>query len=195
MDAPNNETRQRILDIADELFSRQGFKSVRLRDIADAIGMKHASLYYYAPGGKEQLFAEVMERNLRRHRAGMEDAIQGAGDDLTAQLRAVADWLMTQPPLDLMRMQFVDMPAISEERSAHLFQLAWDSLRMPLRDALERAYARGLLRMSDFDLASISFITLIEGIHSAPVTDDDTSRQEVIERTIDMLLHGWLKRA
>jgi AcrR family transcriptional regulator len=194
MDLPNNDTRQRILDIADQLFSRQGYKSVRLRDIADAIGMKHASLYYYAPGGKEQLFAEVMERNLLRHRAGMEQAIVDAGDDLRAQMWAVARWLMAQPPLDLMRMQFADMPAISHERAAYLYQLAWDSLRLPLRHALESAYGRGLLGISDFDLAAISFITVVEGIHSAPRSDGDPTQDEVIERTIDMLLHGWLKR-
>lgn len=194
MEAPNNETHQRILDIAEQLFSRQGYKSVRLRDIADAIGMKHASLYYYAPGGKEQLFAEVMERNLLRHRAGMESAIAEAGDDLRAQLWGVARWLLAQPPLDLMRMQFADMPAISHERSAHLYQLAWDSLRLPLRGALEQAYARGELRAPDFDLGAIAFITLIEGIHSAPRDQSDPTREEIVERTIDMLLHGWLKR-
>lgn len=194
MDTPQNETRQRILDAADELFSRQGYKSVRLRDIADAVGMRHASLYYYVPDGKEQLFVEVMERNLLRHRQGMEDAIAGAGDELRNQLWAVARWLMAQPPLDLMRMQFVDMPAISVENSAHLYQLAWDSLRLPLRDALERAHRCGLLSITDFDLAAISFITLIQGIHSAPMDASDPARDLTIEHTIDMMLYGWLKR-
>jgi len=47
------------------LFSKRGYIRVRLRDIASAMGMKHASLYYYAPAGKQQLFIEVVERNLQ----------------------------------------------------------------------------------------------------------------------------------
>jgi AcrR family transcriptional regulator len=33
---PNNETRIRLLDRAEELFSARGYTAVRLRDIADA---------------------------------------------------------------------------------------------------------------------------------------------------------------
>ncbi len=76
---PDNETCEHILKVANELFSQRGFAAVRLRDIAAAVGMKHASLYYYVPGGKEQLFIEVLERNFHRHREGLTQAIQGPG--------------------------------------------------------------------------------------------------------------------
>lgn len=82
---PNNATWLRILDTAEDLFAKRGFAAVKLRDIASAIGMRHASLYYYAPGGKEQLYIEVMDRVLRRHRAGLEHVIVAAGDDLREQ--------------------------------------------------------------------------------------------------------------
>ena len=114
MQTPNNETRQRILDAAEELFSKRGYAAVRLRDIAGAVGMRHASLYYYAPKGKQQLFVEVMERNFARHLEGLAAAISGAGDDLRAQMYAVAEWLITQPPLDFGRMQQSDMREIGE---------------------------------------------------------------------------------
>lgn len=48
-DLPQNETRTRLLDAADGLFSRRGHTAVTLRDIASKVGMRHASLYYYAP--------------------------------------------------------------------------------------------------------------------------------------------------
>jgi AcrR family transcriptional regulator len=37
MTGPNNQTYQRILEVAEALFSTRGYASVRLRDIASAI--------------------------------------------------------------------------------------------------------------------------------------------------------------
>ena len=112
-DAPPNLTLQRILDAAEAQFSERGYVPVRLRDIAAAIGAKHTVLYYYLPGGKEQLYVDVMTRSLQRHRLGMEAAIAQAGPDLRRQMQAVAAWLLSQPPLNLARMEASDFPAIA----------------------------------------------------------------------------------
>ena len=117
---PDNETYQRILDAAAELFARHGYEAVTLRDIGQALDMKHASLYYYAPEGKKQLYMDVMERNLMRHRAGIAAAIAGASDDLRAQLRAVGRWLISQPPVDMRRLIRVDTKSIGAAEAAHL---------------------------------------------------------------------------
>src|SRR5690348_6377925 len=100
-DIPTNENREQILKVAEELFSKRGFAAVTLRDIAAAVGMRHASLYYYAPGGKEALFVEVMRRSFHRHREGMAQAIADAGDDFSDQMNAVSTWIISQPPMDL----------------------------------------------------------------------------------------------
>jgi AcrR family transcriptional regulator len=70
MRAASNSTHQTILDAAERLFAERGYAAVKMHDIARAVDMRHASLYYYAPAGKEQLYVEVMERNFNRHRAG-----------------------------------------------------------------------------------------------------------------------------
>lgn len=191
---PDNETRTRILDIADALFSARGYSAVRLRDIAQAVGMRHASLYYYAPGGKQQLFVEVMDRNLRRHQAGLEQALETAGPDLRAQLYAVADWLMSQPPLNLGRMGAADMLELEPNQAQHLMQLAYDAMRGPLIPALERARAAGVIDLPDLNLAAMSLVSLLESAHSIPPAYLAGHRQEIGHRLIDMLLDGWLVR-
>jgi AcrR family transcriptional regulator len=48
--APRNqgaETRERILDVAQELFTRQGYEKTSLRDIAERLEITKAALYYY----------------------------------------------------------------------------------------------------------------------------------------------------
>lgn len=196
MNPPNNQTHQRLLDIAEELFSIRGYTSVRLRDIASAVGIKHAALYYYVPGGKEQLFVDVMTRNLQRHRLGMEAAIATAGPDLRHQIQAVAYWLLSQPPINLARMEASDFPAISAENAQALSLLIFDSLRLPLQSALERAQAEGTVDLPNPGLAAITFTSLVETIYkqvrSNPADAPETAT--IVEELIDMLLHGWLRR-
>lgn len=194
-DMHNNEMRQRILDAADDLFSKRGYAAVTLRDIAGVVGIKHASLYYYAPGGKEDLFVEVMERSLRRHHDGMVAAIAGAGDDFRAQMYAVADWFMAQPPLDLLRMTQADMPAVEDKAKAErLMWLAYESLRKPIATAVVRAAGAGELDVLDPDQAALSFVALMQNIHNIPPWFSLADRRLVAHQTVDMLLKGWLKR-
>lgn len=56
-------SRNRILDAAFELFSTKGFGETAMRDIADAIGIKAASLYNHFDG-KQNLFESLIEREV-----------------------------------------------------------------------------------------------------------------------------------
>jgi TetR/AcrR family transcriptional regulator len=53
--------RELILDTASGLFSKYGFAKTTLDDVADAVGMKKGSLYYYFDS-KEAIFSEVIMR-------------------------------------------------------------------------------------------------------------------------------------
>lgn len=193
-DLPNNETRLRLLDVAEELFSQRGYAAVKLRDIAEALGMRHASLYYYAPGGKEQLFVEVMERNLRRHRAGLEQAIAAAGHDLRPQVYAIVAWLLSQPPLDLARMYHADMPAIDAQRAERLMAMAYDTLRLPIVAMLDRAHTMGQIRQMDLDLAAMALVSLVQSVYTIPAPYRPNPLEPLGRQLADMLLEGWRPR-
>lgn len=189
---PDNETRRRILDIAEELFSKRGYSAVTLRDIATAVGIKHASLYYYAPGGKEGLYVEVMERNFKRHHDGLVEAIAGAGDDLRDQIQAVAGWITSQPPMDLSRMMHADMPAIQPEHAERLMQSAYDALRLPITEALRQA--REQVSITDYDMAALALVSVLQSVHNIPAAYPNAVRQRVGVEIANMMLYGWLKR-
>src|SRR5271165_2048541 len=76
-DAPSHEqssdpvatsTRDRILDIALELFADQGYDKTSLRDISDRLGTTKAALYYHFER-KEDI---LLELHLRLHALGRE---------------------------------------------------------------------------------------------------------------------------
>jgi AcrR family transcriptional regulator len=61
-------TRERILDVALELFTGQGYDKTSLRDIAERLGITKAALYYYFERKEEIL----LELHLRLHEIGDE---------------------------------------------------------------------------------------------------------------------------
>jgi AcrR family transcriptional regulator len=61
-DSPQ-DTRSRILDVAEELFSEQGLDRVSVRHITEAAKVNIASVSYHF-GGKEELIAAVFERRI-----------------------------------------------------------------------------------------------------------------------------------
>jgi AcrR family transcriptional regulator len=72
------ETRDRILDVAQELFTRQGYDKTSLRDIAERLGITKAALYYYFER-KEDILVEL---HLRLHAIGttLLDELEAAPD-------------------------------------------------------------------------------------------------------------------
>jgi AcrR family transcriptional regulator len=190
----DNETYQRLLDAASELFGARGYKAVTLRDIGNALGMEHASLYYYAPGGKKQLYLDVMERSFLRHQEGIEAAIAQAGDDVRAQLKAVGRWLVSQPPMDIKGVISTSSIEIGEEQSARLAQLAYNALRQPLVKALAAARKRDEISQRNLDMAALAFVTLVEVVHGIPVGMNASQMDAYIDEVIEMLLMGWVGR-
>lgn len=65
----STSTKDRILDVATDLFSRQGFSAVSIRDITRAVGIKESSLYNHFTS-KDAILAEILGR-FRQEFAGM----------------------------------------------------------------------------------------------------------------------------
>ncbi len=191
---PDNETRARILDAAEHLFHTRGYDAVKLREIAAAVGIHHASLYYYVPKGKEQLYIEVMERSIARHEQGLKQSIAGAQSDIRAQMRAAAQWLALQPPMDIARMAESDMRALEAAEAMRLMQSAYDALRMPLVTALAVAQEAGTIQERDLDTAAMALVSLVQSVHGIPGLKSERARVRLAEKLVDMLLDGLLTR-
>jgi AcrR family transcriptional regulator len=73
-----SETRERILDVAQELFTAQGYDKTSLRDIADRLEITKAALYYYF-ARKEDILLEL-HRRLQVLSAGLLDELEAAPD-------------------------------------------------------------------------------------------------------------------
>lgn len=193
-----SQARERVLSAAERLFNERGYRSVTLRDIANELNIKQASLYHHVPGGKQQLFVEIMERTFRRHRAGLEQAIRNAGDQIDAQLHAASAWLLSQPPMDLVRMSYSDLPAIDQTQAERLSQQAYDALLDPIETALERAQQRGEIEVRSAGIIAGGILGMIESLHAVPQHVFDHAphleRRTMAHELINTLLNGLRKR-
>ena len=80
------DTRQRILDKALELFAARGYDSVSVGEIAGAVGIKAPSLYNHFPG-KRAIFDAIVESTAERYEADtgkLDIHVQNAGQDIPA---------------------------------------------------------------------------------------------------------------
>ena len=89
------DTKQRILDKALELFSTQGYDSVSVGEIAKAVGVKAPSLYNHFPG-KQAIFDAIVESTAARYEADTDQInihVQNAAQDIPVFAEITADAL------------------------------------------------------------------------------------------------------
>ncbi len=177
MDVQNSATgrdssRARVLECAERLFMERGYRAVKLRDIAEALGVRPASLYYYFPGGKLDMYLEVLDAAMDRYRTGLQAAIDGAGSGLEAELDAAATYFLSQPKIDFFRMLESDLDQIEPERRGQVAKKMHRSLQGPVIDAFRRETSAE--HVSDDEraphatipqLLAGSFFAIVQGIH------------------------------
>jgi AcrR family transcriptional regulator len=186
----NSAARERVLDVAEQLFAEEGYASVKLKNLAARLGMAHTSLYHHVPGGKQQLYREVLERNLNRHRQGVETALAKYPTDIRQQLYTVADWFVSQPPMDMLRLTMSDLKSFDTQEAERLSQLALDSIIEPLARALLDAQERGEVWHEDLGLVAGGLFGMLQSLHLIPTYAITTSRQHMARQLIDVVLAG-----
>ncbi|MDX2074856.1 MAG: TetR/AcrR family transcriptional regulator [bacterium] len=181
---------ERLLYAAEALFMERGYSAVKLKHIAEQIGVKESSIYYHFPKGKESLFIAVMNRNFARHNEGIKNAIMSAPDDWVSQLRAVGYWLVSQPAIDVMRMSKSDLPSIDAQASFELEEGIYEAVNLPIRHILERANEEGKATIPDCDLVAGIFVGMVSSIDVIKGAWNPKSKVEMVDILIDTWVNG-----
>jgi TetR/AcrR family transcriptional regulator, cholesterol catabolism regulator len=84
---PSEARRAQARALAAEMFFERGYESTTMREIARALDIKVASLYYHFPD-KEQILFELIDSVMGQLSAGLQDVIRGEKDP-AVQLAAV----------------------------------------------------------------------------------------------------------
>ena len=189
---PSDEASAHVLDAAERLFLERGFAGVRVRDLADAIGIQAASLYYHAPGGKKELWDRVVQRALARHRRELASALDATRGDLEAQLRAAAAWLLSQPPVNVVAVATAQIGTAPEDEAHAVSEQVYESLMRPISTAFADAQAQGAIREGPApDLLAGVFVAAINGLAPAGRAGSlPAPPQALAEEIVDVILNG-----
>jgi len=75
-------SRVRLLDCAADLFATRGYDATTVAEILGRAGQARGALYHYFPGGKQEIFAAVVDRIDAELEAEIAAAIAGTEDPL-----------------------------------------------------------------------------------------------------------------
>jgi AcrR family transcriptional regulator len=95
----DRETRRQVLTKAAELFLAKGYKGVSMKEIAEAVEVTSAALYYHFPKGKEELFATMIQTVfVDEGVAGIDQALAATPtQDVRERLTLLTSILLTLP--------------------------------------------------------------------------------------------------
>jgi len=90
-------TRRQILTKAAELFLAKGYKGVSMKELAAAVEVTSAALYYHFPKGKEDLFTKMIQTVFVDEGVAGIDQTLAATPDVRERLTLLTSALLTLP--------------------------------------------------------------------------------------------------
>jgi AcrR family transcriptional regulator len=158
-DGRATDTRERILQVAEQLYYAGGYEHINLQVIADQIGVSKTALFHHFKN-KQELFYATLLHMLARYHAIFAEALTRDGQSVRERLRSIMQGLTRLGPFDMMRFSREEYGLLSPEQQAEV-ERAW---RASLFDVVHRLLADGVrlgeLRHIDVRLATFVFMHL-----------------------------------
>jgi AcrR family transcriptional regulator len=181
--------RGRMVRQARELFVAHGYAAVTMQEIADAVGVTKAALYYHF-SDKEALFGEAFIEEMERIRDGIAAEVEKE-TTLFRQLEAVALFLLDTSGIEFARL-VIDLDRyVALDRRQALIDRA-PRPRDVVGPAFERALAAGEIRPVDLDVSVSLFFSMVFGqLRNAAYGSPAVATNEVLASAIaSMVLRG-----
>ncbi|WP_170111328.1 TetR/AcrR family transcriptional regulator [Mangrovibacterium marinum] len=186
--------RENILKIAQEIFSKYGYKKTTLDDIANAVRKGKSSLYYYF-SSKEDLFqavilkeVEILKRELEKVILRNTDPVEKLRDYILTKLntyRGLANFYHALEN-DVTAIEFIDN--IKNKYNQ-------EEIRMIKRILIE-GVRKNAFDVKDFTLVAIGITTAIKGLEM-PLSAGDygtVNLETGVDNILKILCYGIMKR-
>ena len=187
-------TRQRRDDIvanAAKIFAREGYSNVGMRDIADAVGIKGASLYHHFPSKEDILFAicltvtqEPAEENL--------PLLDAAGTPTERRSSLVRAHLVH---LNRRRVEYIvglhELASLTPEHRVTVEDYRRQYQRR-VRDVITAGMRSGEFSVPDARLASFALTDMLNGISNWFHHGGELSIEDVADNYVELAVHRVL---
>jgi AcrR family transcriptional regulator len=195
-DEQRRQTRAQLLDAAERVFAREGFRGASVEAIAEEAGYSHGAIYSNF-NGKEDLFLVLVEERIDARLARVYQAadaeLSRGGEPLEAARRFVA-MLQGEPDAILLLVDFWNQ-AVREPTAAAKFAERHARLR-----ALIGRIVEGIARDQGFELTvpreqvATAMIALANGFAIERLADPTAAPDELFAHAIAAVLRGFSNR-
>jgi AcrR family transcriptional regulator len=159
------ERREQILTATCRVVAKQGFRSLRVADVAAAIGTATGTVHYYFPTKRELLHA-AFEFNFRNSLERRESILHGSDDPVT-KLRALIDSYVPAGEETLRAWRVwaeLWIEAIHEPDLQAVNESVYGDWRSLVASIIRDGHDQGLLRADDAVVQANTLIGLLDGL-------------------------------
>ncbi|MFQ6396231.1 TetR family transcriptional regulator [Nocardia sp. KC 131] len=183
--------REQVVDVAVQLFSKNGYAGTGVADIGEAAGLARGALYYYI-GSKDALLAEIHDRVLDPLLVET-SAIVGMDISFQARLRLLSEALLRQivHRRDHVRVFLHEYQQLQGEHRVR-FRVKRRRFESHILSVLEEAHSEGKLREPDLDLAMLTYLNLHNYTYQWVSRRPDLTVQELARFYCGIFLNGIL---
>jgi len=188
------QQRQRAIRSAATVFAEKGFYGASTRDIAEHMGIKQGSLYYYFKS-KEDALGEVCRYGIEDYVDRMK-SIAASDQPFESKLMATVTSHLSsyREKNEALKVHNDERLYLPEEKRATLKELG-SSYRQQLEGIFEEGVESGVVRKSlDCHFAAQAVIGMCNAWGDIIVRDPQLDLFDIIQKCTDMVLNGFRER-
>jgi AcrR family transcriptional regulator len=185
-----SDLRQQILSTAKTLLIKHGYHGLSMRQIAEAVGVSKAALYYHFKD-KEELLLAILVDYLEEIEAVIDEA-QAEGGDSRQQVFLLIKGVLSQPVEQraLIRLSSQEMAQLSVPARAAFNRAYHEKFIDKIRGLLSAGMDKGELRSIDPDVATWTLLGMMYPYFYPVHTADVPPPSGVTEQLASIYLDG-----
>ena len=181
------ETRERILDAALNIFSHKGYHDTRMDEIVEASDTSKGSIYFYFPN-KERLFLALVDQFAdlleRRVIEAVEQEEEGIARMRAALLACLETFGRYRRPAKILLVQAVGLGSVFEKKRIEVN----DRFAGLIKKYLDESIKVGDIAPVDTDVVSYAWMGAIYGIVIRWVYTGEPDSERILSALLPMLL-------
>lgn len=184
------DLRQKILTAAAQLFIRQGYHGLAMRQIAEAVGVSKAALYYHFRD-KEELFLAILADYLNDMET-LIDQVQAEGGTSRDLIQRLVRSILNQPAEQraVIRLASQEMAQLEPSARASFNQAYHAKFLNKIRMILQSGMERGELRPLDPGVATWTLLGMMYPYFYPADSNEMQVTDEVLEQILAIFLDG-----
>ena len=185
-----SDLRPQILSTAKRLLIAHGYHGLSMRQIAEAVGVSKAALYYHF-NDKEEMLLAILDAYLDEIEA-LIDAVAGAGGDCRQQVHGLVEGILAQPTEQraVIRLSSQEMSQLSAGARASFDRAYHAKFIDKIRGILQAGMDSGELRAMDPGVATWALLGMLYPYLYPAHSGDVPPPANVCEHLMNIFMDG-----